>query len=149
MSDDLGKKIQQIAGLLGQDSVPDNVKELIEVLATSMAKKEGGPAKNSPAEEDADSDAGTAEPVPPAEEAPEKKTDKSAAGELLNNPELLSTARNALSRINAGNDPRINLLYAIKPFMNGRRQKKIGSCIQLLQVAGLSRLLNEHDSNPR
>jgi hypothetical protein len=59
--------------------------------------------------------------------------------------EMLDTAKNALQQINSANDPRINLLNAIKPFMNNRRQKKIGSCIQLLQVAGLSRMLNEKE----
>jgi hypothetical protein len=152
MSDDLGKKIQQIAELLGQDSVPDNVKELVALLANSMTSKEGASDKTETSAGTAPSTgtfpSGTvsaAGTVPAAGEASEK----TAINDLLNNPELMNTARKALSRINSGNDPRINLLHAIKPFMSNKRQRKIGTCIQLLQVAGLSRLLNEHDTNPK
>lgn len=135
MSDDLGKKIQQIAELLGQDDVPDNVKELVALLANSMASKDDAADKNVPTSASNPTTGGT----------PEKPVNS----DLLNNTELMNTARKALSRINSGNDPRINLLHAIKPFMNSKRQRKIGNCIQLLQVASLSSLLNEHDTNPR
>ncbi|HEX2946207.1 MAG TPA: hypothetical protein VHT96_09675 [Clostridia bacterium] len=130
MSDDLGKKIQQIAQLLGQDEVPDNVKELVSILANSLGKKEEGISDTAQAEADSD--------------IKQPDEDRQTAEAPVINPEILSTARNALDRFSTSGDPRINLLMAIKPFMNTRRQKKIGSCIQLLQVAGLSRMLNEH-----
>ncbi|MDP4113703.1 MAG: hypothetical protein Q8924_16445 [Bacillota bacterium] len=135
MSDDLGKKIQQIAEMLGQDTVPDNVKELVALLANSMRSKE-------PASETA---------AAPAAEVPEKADDIKEASSESNRPaennELMKVARKALESVNTVNDPRINLLHAIKPFMNSKRQKKIGNCIQLLQVASLSRLLNEQEHN--
>ena len=151
MSDDLGKKIQQIAEMLGQDSVPDNVKELVALLANSLVSKEGASEKTDTSGGTVPSTgtfpSGTVSPAgtDPSGEAPEK----TAAGEIPNNPELADTARKALSKMNANNDPRINLLHAIKPFMNNNRQKKIGTCIQLLQVASLSRLINEQDKNPK
>ena len=152
MSDDLGKKIQQIAEMLGQDSVPDNVKELVALLANSMASKDGASDKTEPSGGTTPSTgtfpSGTVSQAGTAT-ASGKTSEKPAINDLLNNPELMNTARKALSRINSGNDPRINLLHAIEPFMNNKRQKKIGTCIQLLQVAGFSRLLNEHDNNPK
>ncbi|MGB3990997.1 MAG: hypothetical protein WBL32_10715, partial [Acetivibrionales bacterium] len=36
MSDNLNKKVQQIAQLLGHDNVPDNVKELVSLLSASL-----------------------------------------------------------------------------------------------------------------
>lgn len=131
MSDDIGKKIEQIAQLLGQDKVPDNLKELVSLFASSMNKKEDAPAE-------------AAAPVLETEQAEESQN----TGNQLN-PEMLETARQALDRLNMSNDPRINLLKAIKPFMNSRRQKKIGSCIQILQVASLSRLLNDKEKYER
>jgi hypothetical protein len=125
MSDDLGKKVQQIAQMLGQENMPDNVKELITLLANSMGSKESSADQAAP---------------PNAETA-----EKPAITEPVVSTEMLDTARKTLDRLNTGNDPRINLLHAIKPFMNSKRQKKIGNCIQLLQVASLSRLLNEHE----
>jgi hypothetical protein len=152
MSDDLGKKIQQIAEMLGQDSVPDNVKELVALLANSLSSKEGTSDKADPSDGTVPSTgtfpSGTVSSTGTASSSGEA-SEKPSINDLLNNPELANTARKALSKMNSGNDPRINLLHAIKPFMNNKRQKKIGTCIQLLQVAGLSRLINEQDKNPK
>lgn len=125
MSEDLNKKVQQIAQILGQDDLPDNVKELVALIASSIGKKEDN--TDQPVSREAAGN-GTPSPEPAA-----ISTD------------FLDTARNALDRFNAANDPRINLLQAVKPFMNKRRQVKIGNCIQLLKVAGLSRMLGEHE----
>ena len=128
MNDDLGKKIEQIAHLLGQENVPDNVKELVSLFAASMTKKEDDAAPT---------------PSSDVEQEEVKKTDDNS------NTAVPNTAGTDMDRLKASNDPRVNLLNAIKPFMNSRRQKKIGNCIQLLQVAGLSRLLNDQEKQER
>ncbi len=130
MSDDLGRKIQQIAQMLGQDEVPDNVKELVSILANSLGKKEDG----------------NSQPVR-AETGSEAKLDENrqAAETPALSQEVPDTAKHSNDRFNSSIDPRINLLMAIKPFMNNRRQKKIGNCIQLLQIAGFSRMLNDRE----
>lgn len=130
MSDDLGRKIQQIAQMLGQDEVPDNVKELVSILANSLGKKEDGNSQ-----------------TVRAETGNEVKLDESrqAAETPASSQEALDTVKHSNDRFNSSSDPRINLLMAIKPFMNNRRQKKIGNCIQLLQIAGLSRMLNDRE----
>lgn len=127
MSDDLGKKVQQIAQLLGQENVPDNLKELVSLFAASMSKK----------------DEITGQEPDPAEEKDDVKPETEQT--ISFNPDMLDTARKAMEKLNASNDPRINLLNAIKPFMNSRRQKKIGNCIQLLKVASLSRMFNDQE----
>jgi hypothetical protein len=159
MSDDLDKKIQQIAQLLGQESVPDNLKELVALFASSLGTRKEDAANSNPS----------------GGEFAEKSGDADHTGHSpALDPEILNKARKALESLNSGrmgeqqtgsatstgsmgeqqtrsvtstgSDPRINLLQAIKPFMNNKRQKKIGSCIQLLQVASLSRILNEHEN---
>ncbi len=151
MSDDLGKKIQQIAEMLGQDSVPDNVKELVALLANSLTSKDSSSDKADPSGGTVPSTgtfpSGTVSSAGTASSG--EASEKPATNDPLNNPDLVNTARKALSKASSGNDPRINLLHAIKPFMNNKRQKKIGTCIQLLQVAGLSRILNDQDKNPK
>jgi len=159
MSDDLGKKVQQIAQLLGQDNVPDNVKELISLIAASLDNKgnQRNGSSKAASEEARDSsspgDGSSSENISQATNSPERDdVNHNTAGQIKeesgsdSNKELLDNAKKALSRFNAANDPRINLLNAIKPFMNTRRQKKIGNCIQLLQIASLSRLLNEQEN---
>ena len=145
MSDDLGKKVQQIAHMLGQDDVPDNVKELVALIASSLKGDSSSQGDSSP--ERGSSPEGDS-PLPPLPQRlpSQSKSDSEMPGNspTLSN-EMLDTAKNALRHINSANDPRINLLNAIKPFMNNKRQRKIGSCIQLLQIAGLSRMLNEKE----
>ena len=152
MDGELDKKIEQISQLLGKENVPDNLKELVTILAASLEGKKDTRGKNvSPGGDSAEkSSAGDAAAKPTAADTDEKPpaadtAKKPPAAEAAENAEIQETARKALDRLNIGNDPRINLLYAIRPFMNVRRQKKIGDCIQLLQVAGLSRLLDESE----
>lgn len=126
MSDDMNKKIQQIAQLLGQETMPDNVKSLLSVLAGSLEKKE---------EE-------TTTVKVEEEQVPDEKPVRVETG---NDSDMESRVKKLAGSMGAGNDPRINLLHAIKPFMNNKRQKKIGNCIQLLQMSSLARLLDNQD----
>ncbi len=144
MSDDLSKKVQQIAQMLGQDDVPDNVKELVALIASSL--KGDSPSQGDSPSEHGSSPEGEGD-SPHQQNHPSQNSSDSEINSYaptLSN-EMLDTAKNALRNINSTNDPRINLLNAIKPFMNNKRQRKIGSCIQLLQIAGLSRMLNEKE----
>ncbi len=129
MSDDMNKKIQQIAELLGQETMPDNVKGLLSLLAGSLDKKEDEAPAATVEEE-------TPEPV---------KEEKPVRVEAGIDPDMLNRVKKLAGSIGAGNDPRINLLHAIKPFMNSSRQKKIGNCIQLLQMSSVARLLDNQD----
>ncbi len=147
MSNDLGKKVQQIAQMLGQEELPDNMKELVALLASSLGKnnKEGDVSPDNAGRD-------VSQPEYKEVDASSQKTsqdstvsDRSQNTEPSVNPEILNTALKAMDRINSANDPRVNLLQAIKPFMNTRRQKKIGNCIQLLQLTSISKLLNDRE----
>lgn len=157
MNNDLGKKVQQIAQMLDQEDIPENAKELITLLASSLSKKEGdGSSKWGDGSfiEQRERDSYAQKAIDSSWEQKEEdgyvqnaidstNSDKSSKQESDINPEMLNTAMKAVNRIKSANDPRINLLNAIKPFMNTRRQKKIRNCIQLLQLAGISRLLDD------
>ncbi|MCX7921136.1 MAG: hypothetical protein N3B21_03805 [Clostridia bacterium] len=126
MSDDLNKKIKQITDLLGQDSMPDNFKNLLGVLANSMGKEDSSPKAN--------------EALPIREEKPNKS-------ELEENIEMVRKISKIMDRVNNSNDPRMSLLNAIRPFLNTSRQKKIGNCIKLLQVSSLVKFMDDHEKS--
>lgn len=157
MSDDLNKKVQQIAQLLGHDNVPDNVKELISLLSASLEKDGGGDSSSKVGEKvgdcptEVDSSAASAQSDSLKQNTPVQASSAQPASDGPSgvSKDVLNAARSALNRLNSANDPRINLLNAIKPFMNTRRQMKIGNCIQLLQIASLSRQLNEQEKQTR
>lgn len=174
MSNDLGKKVQQIAQMLNQEEIPDNVKELVALLTSSLSKKE--PPSDSSRDKAGEGDSSHQEygirdedmidrdslsEVSEGDSSHQKyggensfaqkasqdtlSSDTSSDLESAINPETINSALKAMDRIKSTNDPRINLLHAIEPFMNARRQQKIGNCIQLLQLSGLSRLLNDRE----
>ncbi len=140
MNDDLGKKVQQIAQVLNQEELPDNVKELVALLASSLGKKTDR-GDGSPEVEVVE--VGDSSQQNPYSDA--SNNEKSIIHDSDVNSDVLNVTRKAIGRFNSATDPRINLLQAIKPFMNNNRQNKISNCIQILQLAGLSRLLNEHE----
>lgn len=125
MSDDLNKKIKQITDMLGQESLPDNLKGLLSLLSSSGSGSEESPSK-------------------PAELSPFKE-EKRERSELEENIDMVRKIKKVMDRVNSTHDPRVNLLMAIKPFLSGSRQRKVGSCIKLLQMTNLTKFVDDND----
>ena len=126
MSEDLGKKIKQITDMLGQESMPDGIMELLTRLTSASGREDTPPA---PAE---------------SPSVKEEKRDRAPMDETF---EMVRTIKKVMDRVNTPNDPRINLLNAIKPFLNNKRQSKISNCVRLLQMTNLTSLLDEHNKD--
>lgn len=125
MSDDLNKKIMQIAELFGQDSVPDNVKGLLSMLTSGAGSDSSTSSKN-------------AEPVPVREE-------KAPKADMDDSLEMMMRLKKMMDRANPVSDPRLNLINAIKPFLNSKRQKKLGNCLTLLSMTRVAKMMGEND----
>jgi len=129
MSEDLNKKIKQLADLLAQENMQDNIKGLLSLLAS----------KNTGADTDYSSKASSSrEPV-------ESKEEKSVRSDMEDNIDMLRKAKVIMDRLNNVNDPRINLLMAIKPFLNSRRQKKLSGCLNIIRMSNLARLMEDNE----
>lgn len=125
MSDDLNKKIKQIADLLGQETVPDNIKGLLSMLAASPDNRE--------------------ESVQKTNEAVIKREDKSSRQDFDDSLDTMRRVKLLMDRVNSNSDPRLNLINAIRPFLNGKRQKKLNNCMKLLQMTRLTKLMEDND----
>lgn len=125
MSDDLNKKIKQITDMLSQENLPDNLKGLLSML--------GGQGSGS-----SENISQTDKPLKHTEEERE-------SSELADNIEMARKIAGILERLKSQNDPRINLLTALRPFMGSRRQKRINNCINILRMSSLTRVIEEHD----
>lgn len=123
MSEDLNKKIKQIADALGQENIPDNVKGLLSLFANSISDE-----KSSSKEDNSSSDEG-----------------KESKNELAENVDMIRKVTDVMSKLNSINDPRINLLQAIKPFLNNRRQSKLNNCVNILRMSSLVKLIEENE----
>ena len=129
MSEDLNKKIKQLADLLGQENMQDNIKGLLSLLAS----KSNGTDTDSPLKESTSRESG------------KSKEDKPVRSDMEDNIDMLRKARVIMNRMNNINDPRINLLMAIKPFLNNRRQKKLAGCLNIIRLSTLSRLMEDNE----
>ncbi len=125
MSDDLNNKLKQLTDLLTQENMPDNLKSLFSLLT--------GPSKSEPSQKVEETPA-----IKEPKEEPQNKTD-------FDTTDMVRKIRTVLDRVNTRTDPRVNLLTAIRPYMNTTRQKKLDNCIKILQVSTLARLMDDMD----
>ncbi len=130
MSDDMGDKIKQIAEMLGgQDSnsgIPDNVKGLLNMFMSSNSSKD-----------ETSSDDNSSEREKPSEESSKADTDDLA--------DMARKMKKAMNLLNTNNDPRVNLLNAIKPYLNDNRQKKLQKCMKIIKIGSLTKMLDESE----
>ncbi|MDF2985696.1 MAG: hypothetical protein K0R50_1206 [Eubacterium sp.] len=131
MSDDMGDKIKQIADMLGQNSnpnIPDNVKGLLSMLMSNTGTKDE-----------------TAEEEPQQTSRAHEKTNNNDSDDFA---DMARKMKKAMGMLNTGNDPRVNLLNAIRPYLNKNRQRKLQTCIKLMRIGSLTQLLDDSEERP-
>ncbi|MCX7710047.1 MAG: hypothetical protein N2484_09365 [Clostridia bacterium] len=129
MSDDLNKKIMQIADILGQEGMPDNIKGLLSLLSASgnSGSKEDVPARQT--------------------DVPVRKEEKPSRPDMDESLEMIRKVKTLMDRTSTSNDPRLNLITAIKPFLNSKRQQKLSNCMMLLQMSRLTRFMGDTEKS--
>ncbi|TYQ16214.1 UNVERIFIED_CONTAM: hypothetical protein Cloal_2736 [Acetivibrio alkalicellulosi] len=113
MSDDLDKSIKQALDII---SNPENLKGFLNILGNSSSSQ-------------------TAENQTQSQPLADKTDEKSSFEGMGENLDLLRKVQDVVSTLNTRKDPRINLLSAITPFMNKKRQRAVNDCVQLLRVS--------------
>lgn len=124
MSDDLNKKIKQITDILSQDGLPDNLKGILSMLGSSNDSSQSQEKQES---------------------APPENEEKAIKPDNDDSMEMVRKIKKVMDSMRVNNDPRINLLTAIKPFLNLTRQKRINSCVKMLHMASLTKYMDEFD----
>lgn len=133
--EELNAKIKQIAQMLGQENVkvPDNLGNIISMLANSSSK-EPPPQRSE-------------EQPPPQNDDKPKKEEAPGQNNIDDNVEMMRKVKTIMESMRNMNDPRINLLTAIRPFLNTSRQKKISNCIKLFQMTQVTRMIAEMEKD--
>lgn len=129
MNDDLGSTIKQIADMLNQDTLPENLKDLISLFAGAIEKNDSPDLQKKSSQTD------------------DQSIKMENKDELAENLEMIRAVKNIMRKLNSKSDPRINLLMALKPFLNNNRQKKINNCITLLQITRLFETIGNMENN--
>ncbi len=133
--DELNMKFKQIAQMLGKENVnvPDNLGSILSMLANSSPKDQT--------------------PQKPEEQTPTQpqnrvtNEDSKVKNNLEDNMEMMRKVTTIMDSMRSVNDPRVNLLTAISPFLNNSRQKKIGNCVKLFQMTQVTRMMTEMEKN--
>ncbi len=139
MSDDMGDKIKQIADMLGQNSnpnIPDNVKGLLNMLMSNT----GNNSKDEDTQEDPD--------PPQKSRSNENSNSSSNSNEADDFADMARKMKKAMSKLNVANDPRVNLLNAIRPYLNKSRQRKLQTCLKLMRIGSLTQVLDDSEERP-
>lgn len=127
MSDEMGDKFKQIAEMLGQNSnanIPDNVKGLLNMLSNNSTKDESH-------QDDT-----------PQKSSTNGESTKADTDEVI---DMTRKMKKAMNMLNPPNDPKVNLLNAINPYLNKKRQKKLQTCMKLMKMGSLTKLFDELD----
>jgi hypothetical protein len=127
MSDNFNNNIKQLGDILANENISESLINILSLLANS-SKKETPPEE--PQKENS------------SQSNQNKQKDKSDE-DFRNNVELMRKVKSIINDANNLNDPRINLLTAIKPFLNNNRQKKVGDCIKLFQMFHLTNMMTD------
>jgi hypothetical protein len=61
--------------------------------------------------------------------------------------DLTRKMKKAMDMINTSNDPRMNLLNALSPYLNHERQKKLQKAVKLIRLGGLTKLLDDSEEH--
>lgn len=133
--DELNMKFKQIAQMLGKENVnvPDNLGNILSMLANSSSKEQ---TPQKPEEQT---------PIQPQNRVINE--DSKAKNNLEDNMEMMRKVKTIMDSMRSVNDPRVNLLTAISPFLNNSRQKKIGNCVKLFQMTQVTRMMTEMEKN--
>ena len=71
------------------------------------------------------------------------QADSSSTSNQNNNETITNTIKKVMEKRPHVNDPRTNLLNAIKPYLNPKRQQRIDSYAKILNVTMLSKFFND------
>ena len=63
---------------------------------------------------------------------------------LQNSIEMLSKAQHLIQNLDNASDTRIELLHAIRPFLGSKRQQYCGTCINLLKLTGIAKIISSY-----
>ncbi len=142
MDSELEDKIKQIGSMFGFDNIPDNIGDIIESVAGNLGSGDASrpAAADNPSGEEPESysEWGERQPNPPQRPGPEE--DEGNLFGDLKPEDMMMLIHKFKSVSDAGkNDSRVKLLRALKPFLNEKKQAKIGSCIRLMSLAQLAK----------
>jgi secreted trypsin-like serine protease len=132
MDDDLNKKINQVAEMIKNDELPDNIKNIISMLSNDS-------------QSDSDDSSSANSEKSSAQKTKSFSNDNQNNDEMAENIAMIAKIKKIMDKTNGAPDPKLNLLSALGPFLNGSRQDKLKNCMKIVKMTKLTEILKETD----
>lgn len=117
MNEDLNEKIKEIGSLFGIEEMPDNIGNIVESFLSNKDSEEKPKIINE-------------------NESDNESIVNGFDFDIGKYVQIMNKLKNAQ---NSNNDKKIKLLYAIEPFLNGKRKDKVGNCVKFLTFANIAK----------
>lgn len=118
MNEDLNEKIREIGSLFGIEEMPDNIGNIVESFLSNSKD----------IDEEAD--------IITEKVSENKSAENNFDFDIGKYVQIMNSLKKAT---NNTDDKKIKLLYAIEPFLNGKRKEKIGNCVKFLTFANIAK----------
>ncbi|WHH57103.1 hypothetical protein [Petroclostridium sp. X23] len=138
MSDDLNKKMEQFSELLSNEKMAENFKMLVSMLGNSQNNNSNGAAVESNTENQQPKPS-----VPLREMAPMNTSNPKI--QMDDTMDTIIKIKKIVDKVNNADDPRVNLLLALKPYLNGKRKSHLDTAIKVVNLTKLSSVISEID----
>jgi hypothetical protein len=138
MSDDLNKKMEQFSELLNNEKMAENFKMLVSMLGNSQNNNSNGAAVESNTENQQPKPS-----VPLREMAPMNTSNPKI--QMDDTMDTIIKIKKIVDKVNNADDPRVNLLLALKPYLNGKRKSHLDTAIKVVNLTKLSSVISEID----
>ena len=139
MDNDFNDKIKEIGNMFGISEMPDNIGDIVSSLLTSSSESS---AEKSEPEEQTSANAKTEQSCMSSPDIghTNKKTSSSDFLEDIDIAKVLKLLNKYKeAKKNKEKDKKIQLLYAVEPFLNEKRKVKVNNCVKFLTFADLAK----------
>lgn len=116
MNEDLNEKIKQIGSLFGIEEMPDDIGNIVESFISNNSDSEAEQSKES--------------------EITNQSNENTFDFDIGKYVQIMNKLKKAQ---NNNDDKKIKLLYAIEPFLNGKRKDKVSNCVKFLTFANIAK----------
>ena len=135
MADDFDQKLEQVKDFLNNEDMAENIKALMSMLSSNNNSTKAAKEKQ---HETITRDIPKTT-VPMQEKSPAYQKNQSLPIEM----DTMIKIKKVYDKINDPNDPGVNLLMALKPYLNEKRKERLDSAVKMMSLSKLPAVIQE------
>lgn len=144
MADNFDQKLNQIKDMLQDENLSETIKNFIDTVSKDSS------TSSAPNEESQNNDLSETENFPESEDTTVDNITEakpSTNSDLNKSIDTFSKISQIYNHLNRTDTPSVNLLMAIKPYLNPRRRSKLDRAAKVLNFGKLPNMIKEFDKD--